>query len=135
MVYTAIAKTSSDNESIFLLNTIEKDNYENAGFAATALANYLRFNPYLKKYINESGDLSDQVLMRLETLAKNKKEVSSCKNALASIKIMYNFFYYQVLYIEVMQGMNKDAKISSKEELNYCKIMKKRLGALMKKLR
>jgi aminopeptidase N len=135
MVYTAIAKTSSDNESIFLLNTIEKDNYENAGFAATALANYLRFNPYLKKYIKESGDVSDQVLLRLEALAKSKKEVSSCKNALASIKIMYNFFYYQVLYIEVMQGMNKDVKISSKEELNYCKIMKKRLGALMKKLR
>ena len=135
MVFTAIAKTSEDNESLFLLNTIEKDNYENAGFAANALANYLRFNPYLKKYSNENGEISDQVLLRLEALAKNKKEPNACKNALAAIKIMYNYFYYQVMYIEVNQGMNKDAKSSNKEELNNCKIMKKRLGALMKRLR
>jgi len=135
MVFTAIAKTSDGNESIFFLNTIEKDNYENAGFASNALANYLRFNPYLNKYSNELGDVSDQVLLRLETLAKNKKDPNACKNALAAIKIMYNYFYYQVIYIEVNQGMNKGVKTSNKEELNNCKIMKKRLGALMKKLR
>ena len=135
MVYTAVAKTSENNESIYFLNTIEKDNYENAGFAANALANYLRFNPYLKKYSTELGDISDQVFLRLETLAKNKKDPNACKNALAAIKIMYNYFYYQVIYIEVNQGMNKNAKTSNKEELNNCKIMKKRLGALMKKLR
>ena len=135
MVYSVIAKTSTENESVFLLNTIEKENDENAGFAASALANYLRFNPHISNYSNAEGSMNDQVLATLEKLAKNKSNLSASTNAMAAIKTMYNFFYYQVLLIEVMQGMNKEAKSVSKEELNNCKILKKRLGALWKKFR
>lgn len=121
MVFNVISRHSKNNEIDFFFNKIKTGNSETVELAGGALGAYT---------LSNQSQHTDEVLQRLEQLLASPEYATAAKQAITS---MHSFYYYQIFYIQMIMGWDKQYKKSLKPKLEQAKIVFKKLEALKEK--